>query len=125
MTPKCAGFSKLAIVFAFLTMAPASYAEWDAVYSADLKAIVNNMTWKGDGWVIYWKDDNTRILKSGNYTFHETWSIKSDGQKICSDGPKRGPRCGVIELEGNVYRSTRTDGPKKGKQFKFAVLDGI
>ena len=125
MNRKFSRYFNYAVFLLIFSIYPTAHAGWNSVESADLEAITNNMTWEGDGWVVYFKSDHTRVLISDEKRFDETWSIRDNGTVLCSDGKKRGPRCGVIEVKRNKYRSTRIEGPSKGKRFRFKVIEGI
>jgi hypothetical protein len=125
MTLKRFRIYKASILLLGLAIYSPVNAAWDQVVSTDLEAITKNMTWEGKGFTVYWKDDHTRLLISGDNTFRETWDIRKDGTEICSNGAKRGERCAIIEVKKGKYRSTRTEGPGKGKKFKFKVIMGI
>ena len=103
-------------------------AGWEQLSKEELESVVNNKTWVGKGFSVYWNENGKRKLVTQDKDYVESWVILEEaeiGALLCAGaGSSEGERCGLVEAKKGKYRSIRIR-PNAGKKFRFKIKDGI
>ena len=105
---------------------PSLADDWRVLSGADLKATVDDKTWKGRYWRVYWGSNGERLHWSEDTkgVNKETWWMESDGITLCADSEARGRLCIQVEELRGKLRAVELQGPYAGQKFPFDLLDG-